>query len=192
MTGLILALILASGGTAPKITTLFDDAVQVGPGRIRTLDIPLPVRPVRIVCTYEVIDGGSGVRVVLVRKEDAERWLRGEAHDVQASTSFSKRGAFSYKPTDPDHYQLVLDNRMEARGPSEVRLLVRTVESDETVGTVRPADRTKGRTLVLLSMGVFAAVAGLFAVRLRNGLVRRLDRAVTGGSGGSKPAWTEP
>ena len=175
MTGLILALMLASGATAPKITTLFDDAVQVGPGRIRTLDIPLPVRPVRIVCTYEVTEGGSGVRVVLLRKEDAERWLRGEAHDVQASTSFSKRGAFSYKPGDPDHYQLVLDNRMEARGATEVRLLVRTVESDETAGPIRPADRAKGRTLVLVSVGVFAAVAGLFALRLRDGLARRED-----------------
>ena len=174
MTALILAALLAATSAAPKIATLYDDAVTVGPGRIRTLDIPLPIRPVRIVCTYELIQGGSGVRVVLLRKEDAERWLRGEAHHVETSTSFSKRGAFSYRPVEPDHYQLVLDNRMEGRTTSEVRLLVRTVESEEASGPVRPADRAKGRILVLASMAIFAAVAGLFAVRLRKNLDRRV------------------
>lgn len=173
MTALILTWLLAATGAPPTITTLFDDAVQVGPGRIRTLDIPLPVRPARIVCTYDVLQGGSGVRVVLLKKEDAERWLRGEAHEVEVSTSFSKRGAFSYRPIDPDHYQLVLDNRMEGRSATEVRLLVRTVESDEVPGPIRLADRAKGRTLVLSSMALFAAVAGLFAVRLRSALTRR-------------------
>lgn len=173
MIGLLLSLLLAASSAPPIIRTLYDDDVKVGPGRIRTLDIPLPERPVRIVCTYEVIQGGSGVRVVLLRKEDAERWIRGEAHDVQASTAYSKRGAFSYKPVDPDHYQLVLDNRMEGRSASDVHLLVRTVESEEVPGPVRLADRTKGRTLVLTSMGIFAAVAGIFAVRLRRGLENR-------------------
>ncbi len=175
MTLLILGLLLATIGAPPKISTLYDDDVQVGPGRIRTLDIPLPVRPVRIVCTYEVLRGGSGVRVVLLRKEDAERWIRGEAHDVQVSTSYSKRGAFSYKPLDPDHYQLVLDNRMEGRGPTAVHLLVRTVESEETPGPIRTADPAKGRTLVFASMGLFATVAGLFAAQLRRGLSNRSD-----------------
>ena len=173
MTVFILGLLLATTGAPPKINTLYDDAVQVGPGRIRTLDIPLPVRPVRVVCTYEVLRGGSGVRVVLLRKEDAERWVRGEAHDVQISTSYSKRGAFSFKPLDPDHYQLVLDNRLEGRGATEVHLLVRTVESEESPGPIRTADPAKGRTLVFASMGLFAAVAGLFTVRLRRGLANR-------------------
>ncbi len=174
MTGLLLSLLLATGA-APKITTLYDDVVKVGPGRIRTLDIPLPVRPVRVVCTYEVVQGGSGVRVVLLKQEDAERWLRGEAHTVETSTSYSKRGAFSYKPIDPDHYQLVLDNRLEGRAPTDVHLLVRTVESDESSGPIRLADRAKGRALVFGSMGIFAAVAGLFAFRLRKGLARQQD-----------------
>jgi hypothetical protein len=174
MTGLLLALLL-SASAAPKITTLYDDAVKVGPGRIRTLDISLPVRPVRIVCTYEVIQGGSGVRVVLLKQEDAERWLRGEAHTVEGSTSYSKRGAFSYKPTDPDHYQLVLDNRLEGRAPSDVHLLVRTVESEESPGPIRLADHARGRALVFGSMGLFAAVAGLFAFHLKKGLARQED-----------------
>jgi len=173
MTGLLLSLLVLAASAPPKITTLYDDQVKVGPGRIRTLDISLPVRPVRIICTYDVIQGGSGVRVVLLKKEDAERWLRGEAHEVQASTSYSMRGAFSFKPVDPDHYQLVLDNRMEGRGPTDVHLLVRTVEAEEVAGPVRTADRTKGRTLVFASMAVFAVVAGLFAVRLRRGLDAR-------------------
>lgn len=171
MTGLLLSLLLAT--TAPKITTLYDDVVKVGPGRIRTLDIALPVRPIRIVCTYEVIQGGSGVRVVLLKQEDAARWLRGEAHTVETSTSYSKRGAFSYKPIDPDHYQLVLDNRVEGRAPTDVHLLVRTVESEESPGPIRLAERAKGKALVFGSMAIFAVVAGLFAFRLKKGLTRQ-------------------
>jgi hypothetical protein len=174
MSTLILSFLLATA-PAPKFTTLYDDVVKVGPGRIRTLDIPLPVRPVRVVCTYEVIQGGSGVRAVLLKQEDAERWLRGEAHTVETSTSYSKRGAFSYKPIDPDHYQLVLDNRLEGRSPADVHLLVRTVEFDESPGPIRLAGRAKGRALVFGSLGIFAAVAGLFAFRLRKGLERRKD-----------------
>ncbi len=175
MTGLLLSFLLAGGGTAPRIMTLWDSPVTVGPGRIRTLDIALPVNTARIMCTYELIRGGSGVRVVLLKQEDAERWLRGEAHSVEASTSFARRGAFSHRPVEPDHYQLVLDNRMEGRGPSEVQLLVRTVETEEVSGPVRLVDRSKGRTLVFASMGLFLAACGLFAAGLRRGLQGRED-----------------
>ena len=74
---------------------------------------------------------------------------------------------------DPDHYQLVLDNRLEGRNATDVRLLVRTVETDEVPGPIQPADRAKGRILVFASMAFFAAVTGLFAVRIRRSLAGR-------------------
>lgn len=174
MTGLWLAFILAAqtAATLPRSVTLYDDAVQVGPSKIRTLNVDLPVEPARIVCNFEVLSGGSGVRVVLLKQEDAERWLRGEAHEVEASTPFARDGAFSHKPADPDHYVLVLDNRMEARGATEVHLLVRLVYGDVASGPVRHVDGRKGMLLVWSTMLLFATIAATFTFRLKQNLER--------------------
>lgn len=162
---LLLALLLADTPQPPRAVTLYDDHVMVGPAKIRTLDIPMLVAPARIVCSYEVTQGGSGVRLVLLRMEDAQRWLRGEAHDVIASTRFARQGAFSHRPADPDHYIIVLDNRMEGRAPAEVHLLVRVIYGDETPNTVTFADPRKGKLLVWSSLLLFAGIAVFTAVR---------------------------
>lgn len=156
---LLLAALSAAAAAPPAIVTVFDDNVVVGPNRFRTLDLSLPEKPARVVCSFEVVSGGSGVRAVLIRKEDAERWLRGEAHQVEASTPFLRRGAFSHKPHDPDHYVIVLDNRLEARSMAEVHLLVRLVYGDGPSGHVSAADRRKGQILVWSSFGLFALLA---------------------------------
>jgi len=169
-------LVVAAGSAAAqgvRMQTLFDDTVLVGPSRFRTLEIPLPVEPARIICSYEMTEGWSGVRLVLLKREDAERWLRGEAHDVNASTGFGRRGAFSHKPADPDNYVLVLDNRMEGRGPAEVRLLVRVVFGVESSGPVRSADPRKGQILVWSSMAMFVGVALYAGGRIRRNVERR-------------------
>ncbi len=172
------ALLLISGagngaGEGVRITTLYDDTVRVGPARFRTLDIPLPVEPARIIGSYEMTEGLSGVRLVLLRKEDAERWLRGEAHETEAATPFGRRGGISYRPREPDHYVLVLDNRLEGREAAEVRLLVRVVYGDEGVGPVRIADPRKGQILVWSAMALFAGVALFAGGRIRRNVERR-------------------
>ncbi|MGC4055297.1 MAG: hypothetical protein QM757_41210 [Paludibaculum sp.] len=174
MTSLWLALLLASKGAAPvpHSVTLIDDAVKVGASKIRTLDIDLPVEPARIVCTYEVLEGGSGVRVVLLKQEDAQRWLRGEAHEAEASTPFARGGGFSHKPAEPDHYQIVLDNRMEGRAPAEVHLLVRVLYGESGEGPVRTAEPRRGQMLVWSSMLLFAAIAATFTFRFKQNLDR--------------------
>ncbi|MBI4892050.1 MAG: hypothetical protein HY821_15600 [Acidobacteria bacterium] len=161
MTAVLLALLVAATAPtaeSPRITTYYDDTVIVGAGRFRTLDLSLPEEPARIVCSFEVVQGGSGIRAVLLKSEDAERWLRGEAHDVEAATPFGRRGAFSHKPADPDHYVIVLDNRMEGRASTEVRLTVRTVQGDGHVGPVTPADPVRGQILVWSTMALFFGI----------------------------------
>lgn len=169
---LFLACAAAHAAESPRIVTVYDDNVIVGPSRFRTLDLALPEEPARVVCSYEVITGGSGVRAVLLKKEDAERWLRGEAHQVEASTPFLRRGAFSHKPLEPDHYLVVLDNRLEARSMAEVHLLVRVVYGDGPAGHISTADPRKGQILVWSSFGLFA----LLAVYSSRQIHRRLRR----------------
>jgi len=166
MIPLLLAL-LAAAPSAPRVVTLFDDAVLVGAAKIRTLDIPLPEEPGRILCSYEVTSGLSGVRVVLLRSEDAARWLRGEAHDTIASTPYARQGAFSHRPLDPDHYQLVLDNRLDARAPAEVHLLVRVVFTPEPEGPIQSPNPRRAQVLVYASLAFFAATALFAALQYR-------------------------
>lgn len=172
---LVLLLLSAASAhaEAPHIVTVFDDTVIVGPSRFRTLDLSLPEEPARVICSFEVINGGSGVRAVLLKKEDAERWLRGEAHQVETSTPFLRRGAFSHKPHDPDHYLVVLDNRLEARSMAEVRLLVRVVFGDSPSGLVTYADPRKGQLLVWSSLGLFAALAIFSGRRIHLRMIAR-------------------
>jgi hypothetical protein len=169
---LLLAALPAAAAPPPGIVTVFDDNVVVGPSRFRTLDLSLPEEPARVVCSFEVLNGGSGVRAVLLKQEDAERWLRGEAHQVEASTPFLRRGAFSHKPRDPDHYLIVLDNRIEARSPAEVRLLVRLVYGNSPSGRISTADPRKGQLLVWSSFGLFTLLA-IYSGRL---IHRRLNQ----------------
>ncbi|MBI5282190.1 MAG: hypothetical protein HY858_10955 [Candidatus Solibacter usitatus] len=174
MTGLVLALLLLTAAAEPDLrpATVFDDEVAVAPSRFRTLDIDLPVEPGRIICTYEVLEGGSGVRLVLLKREDAARWLRGEAHTIEASTPFARSGAISHRPAEPDHYQLVLDNRLEGRGPARVHLIVRIAYNDDTTGPVRPADPRKGQILVWSSLGLFTVAAVYAGARLKHAIDR--------------------
>jgi hypothetical protein len=172
----ILALLLTAAQPAepPRSVTLYDDTVIVGPSRFRTLDLDLPEEPARVVCSFEVLNGGSSVRAVLLKREDADRWLRGEAHNVEADTPFARRGAFSHKPADPDHYLIVLDNRLEARSATEVHLLVRILHNDGPSGPISTADPRKGQLLVWSSFSLFAALAIFSGRELHTRLQRRL------------------
>ncbi|MBI5085846.1 MAG: hypothetical protein HZB13_14760 [Acidobacteria bacterium] len=174
MNGLVPALLLLTAAPAADFgtLTLFDDEVAVAPARFRTLDIDLPVEPARVMCSYEVLEGGSGVRLVLLKREDAARWLRGEAHTTEASTPFARSGAISHRPAEPDQYQLVLDNRLEGRGAARVHLIVRVARNDDNTGPVRLADPRKGQILVWASLGLFAVAAVYAGARIK----RAIDR----------------
>jgi hypothetical protein len=171
MTVMLLALLLAA--PLPPPATLYDDVVMVGPSKTRTLSIPIVSEPTRVICSYEVLEGGSGVRAVLLRSEEAELWRRGEAHDVLAATAFSRQGAFSFVLKEPGSYQLVLDNRLEARGAAEVHLLVRLAMVDSRSAEPQSADPVKGQILVWSSLAFFAVCAVFTGAKLKGNLDRR-------------------
>ena len=168
MTGLLLAFLLAS--TPPHTVTLFDGTVMVGPSKTRTLDVDLTGGPARVDCSFQVLQGGSGVRVVLMREEDAGLWQQGEPHSVEASTSFARNGSFSHRPLRAERYVIVLDNRLEGRGPANVRLVVRLEYNEDWRANVQTADPSKGRILVWCAMGLFAVIALTFTTRLKRNL----------------------
>jgi hypothetical protein len=157
----------------PRYAVLYDDAVLVAPGKMRTLDIELPGEAARVICSYQVLDGGAGVRAALLERDQMLRWHGGESHAVLASTPFATRGAFSHRVRLKGRYVLALDNRMEGRGPAKVHLLVRLVRVPETGGPVHPADPLRAQILVWGSLAVFGLITFWAGDRLRRGYLRR-------------------
>jgi hypothetical protein len=172
---ILAVLALAATVPAPKYAVLFDDVVLVAPGKMRTLDVDLPGEAARVICSYQTLEGGAGVRVALLDRHQMTRWLGGESHTVLASTPFDTRGAFSYRVRQPGQYVLALDNRMEGRGPTKVQLLVRLVRVRETGEAVRYADPGRARMMVWGSVGLFGLVLVWAGDRLRRSYLARSE-----------------
>ena len=140
---------------------------------MRTLDIELPGEAARVICSFQTLEGGAGVRAALLERQQMRRWQEGAAHSVLASTPFDTRGAFSFRVQRPGRYVVALDNRMEGRAPTKVHLLVRIVRIHEPGGPVRYADPVRARLLVWGSLASFAAIAFWAGERLRRAYIRR-------------------
>jgi hypothetical protein len=176
----LVALVALAAAVAWGLTqeTVLDEEVRVGPGKIRTLDLGLEANG-RVVCEHHVVEGASGVRVVLLKKAEAEKWVKGEAHRTLAGTGFAHDGSFTHRVAAEDEYRLVLDNRMEGRSAALVRLRV-TVVTGEGTGPAKGPDRRRGQTAVWASVVMFLVICGGAGWRLRKAWVERVDRELMG------------
>jgi hypothetical protein len=163
MLALVLAL-AAARAAAPRALPLIDETVTVPAADWRGIGIPLRRQPARIECGFSVASGGSGVRVALLDRGQFERMNAGQGHRELAATAYRRSGGFAYG-AHPGDYVLVVDNRMEGRGPAEVRLEVTLIFDD-----ARPVPRTlspeRRAAVVALSVLFFAAVAWIAGRRL--------------------------
>ncbi len=161
---MILALLLALAA-APRALPLLDETVTVAAAKWRAYGIPLRQQPARLECGFTVVSGGSGVRVLLLERAEFAKMSAGQAHRELAATAYQRSGGFTcWAP--PGDYVMLVDNRMEGRGPAAVRLQVALVfDSGE------PAPRTlspeRRAVVVGLSLLFFAAVALLAGSGLR-------------------------
>jgi hypothetical protein len=161
----LLALFLVSGEVRQQ--TVIDETVAINPGKIRTLDLPARDGPARVLCSYIVTRGGSGVRVLLMSFDDAEAFFRGQPHRVLAGAPFGRRGAFAQVIPAEGDYRIVLDNRLEGRGPVSLHLNVALVHGALAAGPVREAEPGRRRAAIVISLAVFFLIAGpaLYALR---------------------------
>ncbi len=173
------ALLALAGALAWGVSqeTVFDEEVRVGPGKIRTLDLDIEANG-RVVCEHHVVSGASGVRVVLLKKGEAAKWVKGEAHSTLAGTAFAHDGSFTHRVAGDAEYRLVLDNRMEGREAALVRLRV-TVVRGEGKGPARGPDRARGQAAVWVSVTLFLVICGGAGWRLRRAWVEREERERT-------------
>ncbi|HVX65914.1 MAG TPA: hypothetical protein VHA11_04890 [Bryobacteraceae bacterium] len=153
---------------SPAPITLLEDTLQVPAAAWRSFDLELKQRPAIIDCRFAVRGGGSGVRVAVMRRADLVRLREGQGHRVLAATSFEQGGTLRV-PVPPGEYSLVLDNRMEGRGPAQVWVQASIVFA---AGPPEARVLSPQRRAVVIA----ASLLFFFAVVLVTG--RRLQRAL--------------
>jgi len=164
---------------------LIDEDVQISPARVRPLEFDVSVKGTRVLCTYHVEQGRSGVRAVLLRRTDVRLWLDDRPHSILASTGYAESGGFSWLVAEPGAYSIVLDNRLDGRDNAVVRLQVRLVSGDGINVPVQRAVPARAQAVVWISVLLFAALALFSGWRIQLALERRRLRR-------ANPAWLHP
>jgi hypothetical protein len=174
---------LATVPAAGHSDLLIDEDVQISPSKVRPLEFDVGVQGTRVLCTYHVEQGRSGVRAVLLKRGDVRLWLSDRPHSVLASTGYAESGEFSSLVEEPGAYSIVLDNRLEGRDSATVRLQVKLVSGPGLDMPVQRADSTRAQIAVWVSVLLFALFALLSGWRIHLALEsRRRRRAI--------PFWT--
>lgn len=150
---------------APERAALLEEVFEVPAAGWRAVDVSLRQRPAILECRFTVVEGRSGVRVALLRREDAGRFRGGQPHRVLLSTAFERHGRLRYAAGLGDN-SLLLDNRMEGRGPAWVRLEVGLEFRRGGEPLARELSPARRLTVIAVSLAVFAALAGFAARRL--------------------------
>lgn len=170
---LALAVFALLAGAEPPLQVLFDDIVDVAPGEVRTLALPLRHAPARLVCSWRVLQGGD-VRLLLIPAESVDAWVEGKPYEELGAADFSRIGTFARLAPVPRELVLALEARRAARRTTRLRLLVRLLDPSLPFPPVpRPADRRRGEILVWGSLALFAVIASAGAVKLRRSFAHR-------------------
>ncbi|HZO55323.1 MAG TPA: hypothetical protein VFB63_21635 [Bryobacteraceae bacterium] len=154
----MIALLLLLAAAANEKVTLFDDVIKVPRSQWRGIRLDLQQRPATIEVSHEVLRGRSAIRVVLMTSEDVARFGRGESHRVLAASPFLEKGKFRYSIVTPANYQVLLDNRLEGRGASEVKVKIDVAFDERLSFTPRELPAETRRQVVLWSLSGFAAI----------------------------------
>ncbi|MGE5569560.1 MAG: hypothetical protein ACM3S5_11045 [Rhodospirillales bacterium] len=155
----VLLLLAASSGRL----VLMEDTVAVPPRDWEGFHLRITQQPAFVECSFSVESGGPGVRVALMRHDDAERFRAGARHEVLAATGFEKSGRLRYLLEQAGEYSIVVDNRLSGAQEARVHLTVTLAFA----GEARELSPARRRAVILLTMCYVAAVVVLAARRLR-------------------------
>lgn len=187
---LALTALMATWPAFGSSDVLIDEDVQISPAKVRPLEFDVKLKGTRVLCTFHVEQGRSGVRAVLLRRNDVRLWLAGRPHRILASTGYEDSGGFSWMVAEPGAYSIVLDNRMDGRDNAVVRLQVRLVSGNGSSVPVQWADPLRAQVLVWVSVLLFGVFALLCGWRIHLALQRRRLRQIN--SPPSDFRWTRP
>jgi hypothetical protein len=168
---MILAVLLLAAATSRVL--LMDEIVEVPPSGLRAVDVSLRQRPAVVECSFTVLSRTSGVRVALMTAAEARRFQHGRAHEVLRATPFQRSGSFRQPVSERGDYRIVIDNRMEGRGPARVQLHVSLVFGDGSVAAPQTLSMGRRFLVVCLSLLFFVGVTVWVGRRVRLAIERR-------------------
>lgn len=170
---LLPAFALAAPAPPVRSDVLIDEEVSVSPAKVRPLEFDLSSANARVFCKFHLVEGRSGVRAVLLKRDDVRAWLAGHAHDSLASTNFAESGGFMFLIPDPGAYAILLDNRLEGRAAAVVHLQVKLLSDAGAAGPVQFPAPLRARLLVWASILLFGLASSYAGWRLKLALARR-------------------
>ncbi len=167
----MLALLLLLASASSRIV-LIDEIVEVGPARWRDFAIELRQRPAVIDCRFQVVSGGSGVRVMLMSPEQLAALREGRPHRPLIATSYQSSGSFRMQSSLPGEYFIVIDNGLEGRGPARVRLAVALGFDRASPQSFELSPLRRG-VIIVLSLAFLFGVAFYVFRKLKQALLKR-------------------
>lgn len=102
------------------------------------------------------VQKGSRVQMWITDREQADRFRRGRSFKPLHSTGFELSGHFRYRVNQAGDYTVIVDNRMEGRGPTLLRLSLELKHPQSVIPRELPADRKA--LVVAVSLFVFGAL----------------------------------
>jgi hypothetical protein len=125
----------------------------------RYVEVALRQQTATVDCAFKVLTPGSGVRLLLVTVPELNRFRHGQSHDVLATTNFEREGRLRYTVRDRGDFAVVVDNRMEGRGPARVSLRIELEFSGGSAVQARTLSPRRRHTVIAISLAVFLITA---------------------------------
>ena len=147
-------------------TELLNETIQIPRSQWRALKVELRERPATVEVDFQVLAGRSGVRILFMTHENAERFEKGQSYEVLRQTDYQERGKFRYFVGNPGAYMILLDNQLEGREPAEVQVKIALLHHDLASFTPKQLNTTKRRNVVIVSLALLALAILLIGRRL--------------------------
>jgi hypothetical protein len=142
MTPLALFVVLTSG------------LISVPASHWQTVELRISEPDTVVEITFQAMHG-TRVQVLLLDRTQADRFRRGRQVDPILTTGFQNAGRFRQRISERGEYVLLVDNRIEGRGPTLVDLRVES--SPPRFRYAREVPPEKRRLIITLSLLFFGA-----------------------------------
>lgn len=144
------------------LVLITDGVVDVPPSRWTAIQLKTDQNSTTAQISYDV-ERGSRVQALVLTRQDAELFNRGRQPKPIGFSGFERSARFRVFIPEAGDYVLLLDNRIEGRFPSKVRLRIEVSAPNDVRVSWVPEERR--RATVALSLLFFGSVVVFSAVK---------------------------
>ncbi|MBI3666105.1 MAG: hypothetical protein HY236_07750 [Acidobacteria bacterium] len=160
----LLALLVWPAAAAHRREFLIDSQFDIDPGESLYFEIPSKQPEARLEVQFEVQGprGSRGIRVAVLSERELQNFREKQPHHEIISTAYRQEGILRTRLGEAGGYAVIVDNRLEARRKSRVRLeAVLTTGPDPETLPVTYASPEKRLIVVSVSLAGFLIIVAL-------------------------------